>query len=47
MFSPITRLASLCTILTLTTCFDWEIESFNFNSTYLNGILIEDEKVYM
>jgi hypothetical protein len=46
-FSPVMWLASLCTILAYATHHDWEIESFDFNSTYLNGILTEDKEVYM
>jgi hypothetical protein len=38
-FSPMAKLASICTILVITAPLDWEIESFDFNGTYLNGEL--------
>src|SRR6266571_7011488 len=40
-FSPVAKLASFRTILAIAARYDWEIESFNFNSTYLNGKLDE------
>ena len=46
-YSPVVKLTSLRTILTLAACFDWEIECFDFNSAYLNGELEESEEIYM
>ena len=46
-FSPITKLASIHTILMLTACHNWDVDTFNFNSTYLNGELGEEEEIYM
>ena len=46
-YSPIAKLTSFRTILTLATRFDWEIECFDFNTVYLNGKLEELEEIYM
>jgi hypothetical protein len=46
-YSPVVKLASFRIILTIATCHDWEIESFNFVSVYLNGELDENEEIYM
>jgi hypothetical protein len=46
-FSPMAKLVSICTILAIAAQLNWEIESFNFNSTYLNGELREAEEIYM
>jgi len=46
-FSPVARLASFRAVLTLTACFDWEINMFDFIGAYLNGELDEDEEIYM
>jgi hypothetical protein len=46
-FSPVAKLSSFRTILALAACYDWEIESFDFNGAYLNGELGEDEEIYM
>jgi len=46
-YSPVAKLASLWTILTLATCLGWDIICFNFNVAYLNGELEELEEIYM
>jgi Reverse transcriptase (RNA-dependent DNA polymerase) len=46
-YSPVARMASFCTIITIATEKDWEINSFDFNSAYLNGKLDPDEEIYM
>jgi hypothetical protein len=46
-FSLVAKLSSFHTILVLAACFNWEIDSFNFNSAYLNGELDMDEETYM
>ncbi len=46
-FSPVTRLASFHTILTIAACNNWDIDTFNFNGTYLNGELSKDKDIYM
>jgi hypothetical protein len=33
--------------LALAACFNWEIDSFDFNGAYLNGKLDADEEIYM
>ena len=40
-------MASVHTILALATCFDWDIESFDFNGAYLNSTLNDDKELYM
>lgn len=46
-FSPVAWLTSFCTILAITMCNNWEIHTFDFNSTYLKGELNMDEDIYM
>jgi len=46
-YSPVAKLASFWTILTLAAHFDWEVECFDFNSAYLNGELEDTEEIYM
>ena len=46
-FSPIAKLTSFRIILAATACFDWDIESFDFNGAYLNGELDDNEEIYM
>src|SRR6266850_662180 len=46
-YSPVAWLTSFRLILTIAVCNDWDIEAFNFNSTYLNGELDADEEIYM
>jgi hypothetical protein len=46
-YSPVAKLASFHIILTIAACYDWEIESFDFVSAYLNGKLDENEEIYM
>ena len=46
-FLPVTKLASFRTILAIATHHDWDIESFDFNGTYLNGTLGDGEEIYM
>jgi len=46
-YSPVVKLVSFRTILTLAAQYDWDIESFNFNRVYLNGKLEQDEEIYM
>ena len=47
MYSPVAKMASFCTILAIAACHDWDIESFDFNGTYLNGTLNDDKEIYM
>jgi Reverse transcriptase (RNA-dependent DNA polymerase) len=46
-FSPVAKLASIRTILAIAACYDWDIDTFDFNSAYLNGELGEEEEIYM
>jgi hypothetical protein len=46
-YSPVAKLRSFCTILTIAARLDWEIESFDFNGAYLNGELDANEQVFM
>ena len=45
--APVAHMASFRTILALAVRRDWEVDAFNFNSTYLNGELGENEEIYM
>jgi hypothetical protein len=46
-FSPIAKLSSFRLILAVAAHFDWDAESFDFNSAYLNGELDDNEEIYM
>ena len=46
-FSPVTRLASFRIILAYAARQDWDIDTFDFNSAYLNGELSANEDIYM
>jgi hypothetical protein len=46
-FSPVTRLSSFRLILATAARNDWEIDTFDFNSAYLNGELSDNEDIYM
>jgi len=44
-FSPVAKLASFRTILAIAVCYNWDIESFDFNGAYLNGELDNNEEI--
>jgi hypothetical protein len=46
-FSPIAKLSSFCLILAIAACNDWDADTFNFNGTYLNRELDDDEQINM
>jgi len=46
-YTPVACLASLRLILALATCHDWEIEVFDFHSTFLNGQLDNNKIIYI
>ena len=46
-YLPVAKMASIRMILAMATCFDWDIESFDFNGAYLNGTLDNNEELYM
>jgi hypothetical protein len=46
-YSPVARLASFCIILAYAAHYDGEVESFDFNGTYLSGTLDNNKEIYM
>jgi hypothetical protein len=46
-YAPVTCLASLQTITAIAACNDWDIDVFDFHSTFLNGKLDPSEVIYM
>jgi transposase InsO family protein len=46
-YSPVAKMASFRLILAMAARYDWDVESFDFNGTYLNGTLSDDEEIYM
>jgi Reverse transcriptase (RNA-dependent DNA polymerase) len=46
-YSPVAQMASFHAIITIAAKKNWEIDSFDFNSAYLNGELDPDEEIYM
>jgi hypothetical protein len=46
-YSPVAKLASICTILALAARLDWEIHQVDVRSAYLYGELTPDEVIYM
>ncbi|THG92841.1 hypothetical protein EW026_g8206 [Hermanssonia centrifuga] len=46
-FAPVAKIASLRLLLAITARNGWAVESFDFNSAYLNSSLDEDEVIYL
>jgi len=46
-FAPVTKLASIHTLLAITACNDWPIDMFDFHLVFLNGELDDDEDIYV
>jgi hypothetical protein len=46
-FSPVTKLSSFHLILAIAAHNDWDTDTFDFNGTYLNGELDDNEQIYM
>lgn len=46
-FAPVAKLASFWLILAIAAWNSWAVDSFNFNSAYLNSVLDDDEVVYL
>ena len=46
-FSPVAKLSSFHTILAIAACNNWNANTFDFNGTYLNGELGNNEEIYM
>jgi hypothetical protein len=44
-FAPVTKLASIRTILAIAAGNNWPIDRFDFHSAFLNGQLNEDQEV--
>lgn len=47
IYTPITCLTSLCTLLTIAAHNDWDVNVFNFHSAFLNGKLDNNEHIYI
>lgn len=45
--APTVRLESFCSILHLTATLNWDLHQFNIKTVFLNGVLPEDETMYM
>ena len=46
-YAPVAKLSSLRAILAIAAHNDWEIHQFDFHGAFLNGVLDDDEEVYM
>ena len=46
-YAPVAKLASLCTILALAARLDLELHQVDIKGAYLNGVLTDDEVIYM
>ena len=46
-YSPVARLTSIRLLLAIVARYDWDIESFDFVGTYLNGELDDNEVIHM
>ena len=46
-FTPVARLASICTVLVFAAAEDYETGQINIKSAYLNGELTDEEVIYM
>ena len=46
-YTLVARLASLCLILAIAACQNWDIDIFNFHSAFLNGKLDNDKIIFM
>ncbi|THH01090.1 hypothetical protein EW026_g1530 [Hermanssonia centrifuga] len=47
LVAQVAKLASICLVLAIAACNGWAIESFDFNSAYLNSVLDDNEVVYL
>lgn len=47
IFGPVAKLAALCIILVITAYNNWEIQVFNFYSTFLNEEFNNNKKLYI
>src|ERR1700678_308994 len=46
-YAPVARLASFRLLLAIAACNNWPVDTFDFDSAYLNCILEEDETIYL
>jgi hypothetical protein len=46
-YTPVTKLSSFRLLLTITACNDQPVYTINFEGTFLNGVLAEDESIYL
>ena len=46
-YTPVTKLTSFCLLLAIAAWNGWPVNTFDFDSAYLNGELKEDEVIYL
>ena len=46
-YAPVTKLASLCAIIVMANCVCLILHQVNIKGTYLNGVLWDDEVLYL
>ena len=46
-YAPVARLSSFCFLLAIAARNKWTVDTFDFNSAYLNSKLGEDENIYL
>ncbi|PSR87021.1 hypothetical protein PHLCEN_2v5279 [Hermanssonia centrifuga] len=46
-FAPVAKIASIRLVLAITARDGWEVQSFDFNSAYLNSVLNDDKEIYL
>ena len=46
-FAPVARLASICAVLAIAADLDFEVHQIDIKGAYLNGILTDDETIFM
>jgi hypothetical protein len=47
MYAPVARLSSICTVLALAVHLDLELHQIDIKGAYLNGVLTDNEVIYM
>jgi hypothetical protein len=47
MYTPVARMSSFRLVLALAACNGWPVDAFNFDSAFLNGVLGDNEVVYL
>jgi hypothetical protein len=46
-YTPVARMSSFQLVLALAACNGWPVDTFDFNSAFLNGVLGDNEVVYL